>query len=480
MFARRRKKKWPVVLAILLVCLALLAVLGYYAGRTLTLEIHMHGSQNVKQEYTSAYTDPGAEAVLTSSIWKQLRWTLPVQTSDLVAADTVGAYGVVYRAEFLWLSATQARVVQIVDTQAPTITFTEDAADFILPGQEYAGDGFQAYDDYDGDISHLVTWELQGEKLVYSVKDSSGNVATAFRVIQFDDPIPPQLELKGEAEQEIYLGRPYEEPGFSATDNFDGDMTGKVVVDGVVDTLTKGEYSVTYTVTDTFGNTASAVRKVTVSAAPQPETVIPEGKVIYLTFDDGPSKHTKKLLEILRKYDVKATFFVVDTPYVNLLPEIVADGHAIGVHTGSHVYQDIYASEKAFFEDFKTIHSRIQELTGVTTTLMRFPGGSSNRVSAFNPGIMTRLTRLVTDYGLQYFDWNVDSMDATQAQSAQEVVQRVISGVGNRSCAVVLQHDLFEFSVEAVEQIIQWGQENGYRFLPLDPSSPKEHQTVMN
>ncbi len=214
--------------------------------------------------------------------------------------------------------------------------------------------------------------------------------------------------------------------------------------------------------------------------APQPETIVPEGKVIYLTFDDGPGKYTEKLLQILRKYDVKATFFVVDTDYVHLLPQMAAEGHSIGVHTGSHVYRNIYASEGAFFQDFKTIYDRIYELTGVRTTLMRFPGGSSNSISAFNPGIMSRLTKMVTNYGLQYFDWNVDSMDAIKVQTSQQIFQRVICGVKEHSCAVVLQHDLFEYSVDAVEKIICWGLENGYRFLPLSPSSPTCHQTVIN
>ena len=217
-----------------------------------------------------------------------------------------------------------------------------------------------------------------------------------------------------------------------------------------------------------------------VETASQPETVVPEGKVVYLTFDDGPSKFTPKLLEILRKYDVKATFFVVNTKYVDLLPEMVAEGHVIGVHTESHEYQTIYSSEEAYFQDFKLMYDKVYELTGVQTTLMRFPGGSSNTVSSFNPGIMTRLSKLVTEYGLQYFDWNVDSMDATRAKTAKDVFEKVKAGLLTQNCSVVLQHDLYEFSVDAVEMIIQWGLENGYSFLPLEPSSPTCHQTIVN
>jgi peptidoglycan/xylan/chitin deacetylase (PgdA/CDA1 family) len=279
----------------------------------------------------------------------------------------------------------------------------------------------------------------------------------------------------------VYLGREYLEAGWTAEDNFDGDMTEKVKAEGEVDIHTPGKYTITYTLTDTFGNSTSAKRVVTVEPVPEPEIVVPGEKVIYLTFDDGPGPHTPRLLEILKKYDVKATFFVVNTKYADLISDIVADGHAIGVHTASHIYRDIYASEEAFFADFKTIHDLIYEKSEVKTTLMRFPGGSSNRVSAsYNEGIMTRLTKIVTDYGLQYFDWNVNSLDAGGAGTAEQVYQNVISSVRQNPYSVVLQHDIHGFSVDAVERIIQWGLANGYTFLPLEPTSPGCHQKILN
>jgi peptidoglycan/xylan/chitin deacetylase (PgdA/CDA1 family) len=178
---------------------------------------------------------------------------------------------------------------------------------------------------------------------------------------------------------------------------------------------------------------------------------------------------------------VKATFFVTNTKYTDIIADIAAAGHAIGVHTASHIYRDIYANEEAFFADFKTIHDIIYEKTEIKTTLMRFPGGSSNRVSAsYNEGIMTRLTKIVTDYGLQYFDWNVNSLDAGGAKTAEQVYQNVISGIRGNPYSVVLQHDIHGFSVDAVERIIQWGLANGYTFLPLEPTSPSCHQKILN
>ena len=112
--------------------------------------------------------------------------------------------------------------------------------------------------------------------------------------------------------------------------------------------------------------------------------------------------------------------------------------------------------------------------------MVRFPGGSSNTVSRFSPGIMTYLTQAVQDCGFQYFDWNVDSVDAGGAKTAKEVFENVIGAVQNRDVSVVLQHDIKGFSVEAVYRILAWGLDNGYTFLPLDMTSPAAHHGVNN
>lgn len=478
MFAKKKKKGLAIVAAVF--AFLVLVAAAWCLVTSLELKLTVSGSQNFGQEYGLEYVDAGAEATVESSLFDGLRIPVTVDVQLDVNPDVIGDYTAVYRAEYLWLSATATRDVKIVDTTAPVITLTEDPSEYWTPGTEYAEPGFVAYDDYDGDITHLVTVEQTENVVTYTVADSSGNRASAQRILKPADIISPQITLSGEQEIVVHLARPYEEPGFTATDDRDGDITHKVVVEGTVDSYTAGSYPITYTVTDSFGNTTSVVRTVKVEPAPLTEPVVPNGKVIYLTFDDGPSQYTPKLLEILRKYNVKATFFVVNTQYIHLLPEMVADGHAIGVHTGSHVYQEIYADETAFFADFKIVHDQIYALTGQKTTIMRFPGGSSNVISNFNPGIMTRLTQMVTDYGLQYFDWNVDSKDSGRSKTAQQVFQTVVAGIGDKTCSIVLQHDIHGYSVDAVERIIQWGLANGYQFLPLEPTSPNCHHTVRN
>ena len=112
---------------------------------------------------------------------------------------------------------------------------------------------------------------------------------------------------------------------------------------------------------------------------------------------------------------------------------------------------------------------------------MRFPGGGSNLVSrSLNRGIMTKLTQAVQDAGFQYFDWNVDSNDAGGAISREVIAGNVIGGLMNERVAIVLQHDIFGGSVNAVEDIILWGLGNGYTFLPLQSDSPTFHHSVLN
>ena len=185
------------------------------------------------------------------------------------------------------------------------------------------------------------------------------------------------------------------------------------------------------------------------------------------------------------QYSVRATFFVTcDQPdFFRCIARAHAAGHTVGIHSASHVYSEIYSSEEAFFEDFQKVRDLIFEQTGEYPSICRFPGGSSNTVSEFNPGIMTRLASDVRDLGYQYFDWDVYSGDAGGKGAAAEsdtVFANVTEGIGDSHHAVVLQHDIKGFSVDAVEKIILWGLENGYTFRALDAGSPPAHFDIAN
>lgn len=476
--AARCKRGWRVfgvVFALILVCCAV-----FIFGNAVCLELELHGESEMTLEYGAAYSEAGAVAVISvPHLWRS-ETSIPVQISGQPNTHKLGTYTVTYSIAPYQFLPVQQRTVQIVDRIPPEIKLQGDA-EIILPRDGvYAEDGFTASDNCDGDLTAYVACSILEDGILYSVEDQSGNRTQVKRTIIDGAQIPPELILTGGNEISITVGQRYEEPGFSALDLWDGDLTEQVTIDGDVDIYQPGVYEVQYFVTDCDGNTASEVRTVTVQAVPQPDVVTPEGKIIYLTFDDGPGYYTQKLLDTLERYNVKATFFVINSERLDLLPQMVEKGHSVGIHSMSHNYRRIYKDEDAFIDDLTGMQSIIAEQTGVTTTLMRFPGGSSNTVSRFNPGIMTRLCRIVGDMGYQFFDWNVDSGDASGAKTAKEVSDHVISAVQKQDISIVLQHDVKSFSVDAVETIIQWGLANGYTFLPLSPDSPCIHHGINN
>lgn len=216
----------------------------------------------------------------------------------------------------------------------------------------------------------------------------------------------------------------------------------------------------------------------------EPPYVPPKSNgTIYLTFDDGPGAHTARLLDILKKYNVKVTFFVTGSGDDALIAREYNEGHAIGLHTFSHNYTYVYSSIDNFFADLYKIQERVKNITGYTSYLMRFPGGSSNTVSARHDGgirIMSKLAAEVGKRGFTYFDWNISSGDAGGATSADAVYQNVVNRVRPGGSFVVLQHDIKGFSVDAVERIINWGLANGYTFDKLSASSPAAHHGINN
>lgn len=474
---RKRRILGCAVLAVVILCVALAAFLTLGGYR---VDVHLLGDQSVSLRYGDVYQDPGAVGSLQGPFLPEEG--IPVEVFCEIPFDPsrVGEQTIAYKARyFIWQGQT-VRKIQVRDKVRPRIILREDPSAYVIPGENYREEGYYAVDNYDGDLTDQVQVTLYHNRIVYRVQDSSGNAAEAVRNIVYYDPVFPELTLEGPEKVELSIGESYREPGYTASDNLDGDLTARVQVTGKPDVFHAGIYTLTYSVTDSYGNTTRQIRKVQVASATQQLVIEPEGKVIYLTFDDGPGPYTRQLLEVLAKYDVKATFFVVKNKYSDILKEIARQGHAIGIHSVCHDYRTIYDSEEAYVEDLLEMQRIIESETGVHTTLVRFPGGSSNTVSKFNKGIMTRLSKLLGEMGFQYFDWNVNSGDAGETTKTEEVVKFVTDGVSRYDVAIVLQHDIKEYSVEAVEEIILWGLENGYRFLPLDPTSPNAHHKIRN
>lgn len=449
--------------------------------RNLTVEVSLVGQTEITLEVGSAYTDAGAQAKTYNKKKPDRSAKLNVTVTGSVDTAKLGTYEITYTSQYRDRKNSAHRTVRVVDTQAPVITLTADPKYYTLPGKPYQEEGFTATDNYDGDLTASVRSEEKDGVVYYTVEDSSGNVATVQRKVVYNDLTPPKIVLKGDNKIVMQVGKTFKEPGYSAKDNVQGNMTKKVVVKGSVDIYTPGTYVLTYSVTDKYKNTATATRTVVVLPFDPAECAPSNGKVIYLTFDDGPSRHTDRLLDVLNKYSVKATFFVVNNGYYSTLTRAAKEGHTVAIHTATHRFNEVYASEKSYFADLKKMQQIIKKYTGKTSMLLRFPGGSSNTISVlYNKGIMTRLVKAVEDKGYHYFDWNVDSCDAGGARTADEVFRNVVRGVSGCQNAVVLQHDTHKFSVDAVERIIVWGLMNGYTFQPITADSPGCHHGVYN
>ena len=196
-----------------------------------------------------------------------------------------------------------------------------------------------------------------------------------------------------------------------------------------------------------------------------------DNNCIYLTFDDGPSPYTEELLEVLDKYDIKATFFLSpeDTEYdFRMMNLIVEKGHAIGIHTQSHVFYKIYSNVESYLDDFAQAYELVYKATGQRCSFFRFPGGS---VNSYNYRIQGELIDEMSRRGFVYFDWNVDSMDAIGA-IPEQIKSNVLNQTANVSPAFILMHDGMENTSIVLEDIIEAlvADAKGYSFRVITES----------
>ena len=477
---KRRGRGWLILLAVIawLLLVGLMLLVLDAPG----VRFYMVGDEDMTIEYGTDFTDPGVYAVPIGRLLGEGEEHLELTTYGSVDPHSLGSYTIRYRTQRLFTEYETERRVNVVDTTPPVIELKH------LEGYEptwltgYAEEGYTAWDEADGDLSGKVDREALADRVRYTVSDSSGNVTTVERVLPKLNYQPPTITLLGDDPMTVEAALSFDDPGCLAQDALGNDLTDYLEVDSDVVPWLAGDYEIRYTLTSDFGDSVSAVRRVTVVPVGLPEAVKPDGKVIYLTFDDGPGPYTAQLLDILKAYGVKATFFVTNQApkYLDLIVRAYREGHSIGVHTSVHDYDLIYSSEEAYFKDFFDMEEIVFQQTGEHTRMFRFPGGSSNTVSSFNPGIMSRLTRAMNDLGYQYFDWNVVSGDAGETNKTKKIVENIEEGCRENRISIILQHDIKDYSVAAVEDVIVWGLQNGYSFRALELDSPAMHHGVNN
>lgn len=214
-------------------------------------------------------------------------------------------------------------------------------------------------------------------------------------------------------------------------------------------------------------------------------TTTNEKSIAYLTFDDGPSSITHSVLDILKKYNVKTTFFVINSGNYNkaTLQREVNEGHTIGLHAYDHNYAIAYKDDNSYLDGIDKLRAKVKADTGFDSHYIRFPGGSSNTISKrYSKGIMSRITKTAKQRGYKYYDWNVDDDDAGRARTADDCYNNVIKELRPNRSNIVLMHDFGTNKkiLEALPRIIEYCQKNGYKMLPIDDNTPEIHHGISN
>jgi peptidoglycan/xylan/chitin deacetylase (PgdA/CDA1 family) len=211
----------------------------------------------------------------------------------------------------------------------------------------------------------------------------------------------------------------------------------------------------------------------TVYSAPQ--EMNSERKIAYLSFDDGPSENTFKVLDILAEKDIKATFFLVGSAIKknneDSLERMIHEGHTIGIHTYSHRCNEIYCSVERFLDDFNTVYEQIYDITGERVHIYRFPWGSNN---GYSKNIKDALMDEMERRGFTCYDWNVDTNDSVGKPSAYSILRNIRRDIKNKDYPIILMHDsaINDLSVQMLPDVIKLLEELGYEFDTLENREP--------
>ena len=437
--------------------------------------VELVGEKEVKLNYNDDYEEQLFEVEVNGKIIpiKDVKYTIDDNINNKLIGNYEVNYKVVYNDKSFYLT----RKINVVDTEAPNIEYEGETVKISRCKDKIDSLVYKAIDNYDGDITDKVLTEITESEVILTVKDTSGNESKKTLGIEYVDEGATKISLNGTNKVYVKKGDTFSDPGAYVVDACGKKNSDNINVSGSVDTSKVGTYIITYSFKD-----ISVKREVIVFENSQ--EIINEhsnGKVIYLTFDDGPGSQTERLLDILDKYNVKATFFVTNQfkNYTHLIGEEARRGHVVAVHTLTHKWT-IYRSIESYMSDFNAMNEIIKNYTGSYANIFRFPGGSSNKVSiSQSRGIMSALAAKMQQDGYQYFDWNVDSRDAENKSSAQ-IKQNVINGVSRHDYSVVLMHDIKKNTVDVIEDIIIYGLTNGYTFETLNINSPTVHHGINN
>lgn len=464
----KEKIKYSLIFSLLIIIFSvyLLLIFLYIRGPIIYLSNLDKDTININSEYKEF----GYKA---RYIYHDLTRNVLVQNN--IDLNKFGNYSIIYKLKYKNKEYKKVRKIKVSDIESPVIILNDN--NIACPNQEFIETGYEVIDNYDDDLLDKVEVLKTHDEWIYKVKDKSGNESKAIRKIIYEDTKSPVITLIN-PDINVYINSNYTEPGYKVSDNCDKNLS--VKVSGSVDTSKLGKYIITYEVTDESLNKTQVSRTVNVVNRP-----IFVNKAVYLTFDDGPSSDiTPKILDILKEEGVKATFFVNDhgRGLDYLIKRAHDEGHTVASHTLSHNFYSVYSSENAFFKEIDAVHNIIYNITGKKNKIFRFPGGSSNTISRFNPGIMTRLVKRADNNGYLFYDWTIDSNDAGGSNTKEAIYNSVTKYMGYKSLNIVLMHDsAYKYAtLNALRDIIRYGKSNGFTFLPITESTPQARHHINN
>lgn len=196
-------------------------------------------------------------------------------------------------------------------------------------------------------------------------------------------------------------------------------------------------------------------------------------KIAYLTFDDGPYHLTHKYLEILEKYNVRATFFTIgldkekcyddrSKSCKDLYTKIASYGHTMANHTYSHqIFNGLYSSTDSFINNVKKQENLIHEKTGITTNIVRFPGGIAS-----SGNLRNSITNKLKDMNYGWVDWTASNGDGGWVGDKQTAINNLKKTI-NEDIEVILFHDYSYATLDSLPEVIEYLRKEKYILLPL-------------
>lgn len=194
-------------------------------------------------------------------------------------------------------------------------------------------------------------------------------------------------------------------------------------------------------------------------------------KACYLTFDDGPSNNSEEILDILAKYNAKATFFLIGSEITEekrpIIERIIEEGHAIGLHSNVHDFDKLYMGAEACVQDFEAQYKLLKEDYGIDTKIFRFPGGSA---CSYMNGQRQAYIDAMREKGYVGFDWHVSGEDSYGTPTVWSIQKNVFEHIGDYKRPIILLHDIniADATVEALPEILGRLVGEGYTFETLE------------